>query len=142
MELQKATRKKDDPQPLKPVCKRMVISDTTTEALCLRLKENPQGLLLYRDELAGWIGSFNQYKKSGSDEAHFLSIWSGKAVRVDRKTDEQFLYVENPNLSIVGGIQPGILLRKLRGEHLDMDWPSDSYTHSLMTGYEAGRMRR
>jgi hypothetical protein len=74
---------------------------------------------LYRDELAGWIGSFNQYKKSGSDEAHFLSIWSGKAVRVDRKTDEQFLYIENPNLSIVGGIQPGILLRKLRGEHLD-----------------------
>ncbi len=118
-ENEKATRKKDDPQPLKPVCKRTVISDITTEALCLRLKENPQGLLLYRDELAGWIGSFNQYKKSGSDEAHFLSIWSGKAVRVDRKTDEQFLYIENPNLSIVGGIQPGILLRKLRGEHLD-----------------------
>ena len=116
---EKANRKKDDPQPLKPVCKRMVISDITTEALCLRLKQNPQGLLLYRDELAGWIGSFNQYKKSGSDEAHFLSIWSGKAVRVDRKTDEQFLYIENPNLSIVGGIQPGILLRKLRGEHLD-----------------------
>ena len=74
---------------------------------------------MYRDELAGWIGSFNQYKKSGADEAHFLSIWSGKAVRVDRKTDEQFLFIENPNLNIVGGIQPGILLRKLRGEHLD-----------------------
>jgi hypothetical protein len=118
-ESEKASRKKDDPQPLKPVCQRMIISDTTTEALCLRLKENPQGLLLYRDELAGWIGSFNQYKKNGSDETHFLSIWSGKAVRVDRKTDEQFLYVENPNLSIIGGIQPGILLRKLRGEHLD-----------------------
>ncbi|MBW7989802.1 MAG: DUF3987 domain-containing protein [Planctomycetes bacterium] len=118
-ENEKAAQKKDDPQLIKPVCKRTVISDTTTEALCLRLKENPQGLLLYRDELAGWIGSFNQYKKSGSDEAHFLSIWSGKAVRVDRKTDEQFLYIENPNLSIVGGIQPGILRRKLRGEHLD-----------------------
>jgi hypothetical protein len=53
-----------------------------------------------------------------SIEAHFLSIWSGKAVRVDRKTDEQFLYIEKPNLSIVGGIQPGTLIRKLRGEHL------------------------
>ena len=118
-ESEKAARNKDELQPLKPVCKRTLISDITTEALCLRLKENPQGLLLYRDELAGWIGSFNQYKKSGSDEAHFLSIWSGKAVRVDRKTDAQFLYIENPNLSIVGGIQPGIMLRKLRGEHLD-----------------------
>ena len=116
---EKESCKKGDPQPEKPVCERTVIGDTTTEALCLRLKENPQGLLLYRDELSGWIGSFNQYKKGGSDEAHFLSIWSGKAVRVDRKTDEQFLYIEKPNLSIVGGIQPGTLIRKLRGEHLD-----------------------
>ena len=118
-ENKKASCKKDDPQPAKPICKRMVVSDTTTEALCVRLKDNLRGLLLCRDELAGWIGSFNQYKKGGSDEAHFLSIWSGKAVRVDRKTDEQFLYIERPNLSIVGGIQPGILLRKLKGEHLD-----------------------
>ena len=59
---EKAAWKKGEPQPLKPICQRTVISDTTTEALCLRLKENPQGLLLYRDELAGWIGSFNQYK--------------------------------------------------------------------------------
>ena len=51
---EKESCKKGDPQPEKPVCKRTVIGDTTTEALCLRLKENPQGLLLYRDELAGW----------------------------------------------------------------------------------------
>ena len=111
--------KKDASQHTKPICRRIVVSDITVEALCLRLKENPQGLILHRDELGGWISSFNQYKKNGADETQFLSIWSGKAVRVDRKTDEQFLYIGNPNLSIVGGIQPGILLRKLRGEHLD-----------------------
>src|SRR6185369_4270855 len=59
----------EKPEP--PVCERFIVSDTTVEALAPILLENPRGLLLARDELAGWIGSFDRYAgKGGADSAH------------------------------------------------------------------------
>ena len=55
------------------------LSDTTVEALAPILRVNPRGLLLARDELAGWIGSFDRYSgkgKSGADAANWLSMLS------------------------------------------------------------------
>ena len=52
------------------------------------LLANPRGLLMARDELAGWIGSFDRYSggKGGADAAHWLSMHNGESVTVDRKT--------------------------------------------------------
>ncbi len=57
--------KKGEPEPEKPHppgCQRFAVSDTTVEALADRLADNPRGLLLARDELSGWLRSFDQYK--------------------------------------------------------------------------------
>ncbi len=53
----------DDPpeKPETPQAERCVVSDTTVEALAPLLLANPRGLLLARDKLAGWIGSFDRY---------------------------------------------------------------------------------
>ena len=59
-----ATRKTTDEPPEKPEApqaERCIVSDTTVEALAPLLLANPRGLLLARDELAGWIGSFDRY---------------------------------------------------------------------------------
>jgi hypothetical protein len=44
-------------------------------------------VLLARDELSGWFGSFDRYAKAGktgADSAHWLSMHNGESVTVDR----------------------------------------------------------
>jgi hypothetical protein len=105
--------------PVPPVCERFWVSDTTVEALAALLADAPRGLLLCRDELAGWIGSFGQYKAGkGADSAHFLTMHGARPLLVDRKTgDCATIHVARAALSITGGIQPGILHLALAQQH-------------------------
>ncbi len=108
----------DDPpeKPESPQAERCVVSDTTVEALAPLLLANPRGLLLARDELAGWIGSFDRYAggKGGADAAHWLSMHNGESIVVDRKTGiPRTIYVSQASVSVCGGIQPAILHRAL-----------------------------
>jgi len=64
----------------------MFTTDCTREALCDLLRENPRGLLVHRDELAGWARSLNQYKGGkGNDKQFWLNLWSGEPVAVNRR---------------------------------------------------------
>jgi len=107
--------------PVEPVCERFVTGDTTIEALAVLLAAQFDGLLIFRDELAGWLGSFDQYKGGkGSDKGHFLAMWSGEPLTVDRKTgDKKMLHVPRAAVSIVGGVQPAVLCNAIKGEHLE-----------------------
>ncbi|MFM7135240.1 MAG: DUF3987 domain-containing protein, partial [Planctomycetota bacterium] len=68
---------------------RLQVGDVTTEALAQLAEESPRGLLCIRDELAGVLGGFNQYKKSGGrDEQFWLSAIDGKSHFVDRKSSQ------------------------------------------------------
>jgi len=101
----------EPPEPPKPTQQRILINDTTTEALVTILSENWRGVLMARDELAGWVKGMDQYKQGGrgSDRQFWLSTWAAAHSSVDRKGAEGVLYVSRPSISIVGGIQPDIL---------------------------------
>lgn len=107
------------PEP--PACERCMVSDTTVEALAPILSENPRGLLLNRDELAGWIGSFDRYAgkgKAGTDSPNWLSMFSAEAIVVDRKSGEpRTIVVPQAAVCVIGGIQPGVLRRALGDAH-------------------------
>lgn len=108
-ELLKWKRKPDgDPpaEPQPPAFERALIEDTTIEALAPILRANPRGVLLHRDELAGWIGGLDRYAQNGGgDVARWLSIFNGEPITVDRRTTGT-TYVACPAVSIIGGIQP------------------------------------
>jgi hypothetical protein len=106
-------------RPEQPVCERFWVSDVTVEALAARLSQAPRGLLVVHDELAGWIGSFGQYKGGkGADSAHWLTMHGARDLLVDRKTgDSTTVYVPNAAVSVTGGIQPSILRAALAQEH-------------------------
>lgn len=108
-------------RPEPPPCERFIVSDTTVEALAPILLANPRGVLLARDELAGWIGSFDRYAgkgKAGADAANWLGMFSADSIIVDRKTGvPRTVYVPQAAVCVVGGIQPGILHRALGSEH-------------------------
>jgi putative DNA primase/helicase len=106
-----------------PVAKRYVVNDSTVEALGERLKENPRGLLLNRDELTGFFKSLDKQGHEG-DRAFYLEAWNGTGTnymydRIGRGT----VRIPSVTLSIFGTIQPGPLLRYVRqaasGENAD-----------------------
>ena len=104
--------------PEKPVCKQIIVSDITTESLICVHKANPVRLCLYSDELATWYSSFNRYRKSGSgDEQFWLSVHSGSPICFNRKTNDEVMSIAEPCISVIGTIQPGILVSNLSGRH-------------------------
>jgi hypothetical protein len=101
-------------EPEKPPQRRLIVTDTTTEALVRILTDNPAGVIGYFDELAMLLGSFDTYrgaKSSGRDRAIWLELYNGGERLIDRVTTEH-QRVPNWGACIVGGIQPG-RLRKL-----------------------------
>ena len=89
-------------QPERPPS--LFTTDPTIEALIKLLAENPKGILLFQDELSSFLLNFERYKKGGGDREQYLNLWSGTQVKVDRVSKQ--LYVPDPFLSLLGGIQP------------------------------------
>jgi hypothetical protein len=104
-----------------PACERYIVSDTTVEALAPILLANPRGVLLARDELAGWLGSFDRYAgkgKASADAANWLSMFNAESIIVDRKTGTpRTIHVPQAAVCVCGGIQPTILQRALTIEY-------------------------
>ena len=114
-------RQKNEPQPERPappVCSRTLVSDVTIEGLAPHLADSPRGLLLERDELNGWLQSFDQYKGGkGGDVNHWLTMHRAGLLLVDRKTgDRKTIRAPRAAISITGTIQPATLTRVLTPE--------------------------
>ncbi len=109
----------DPPQkPEEPIAERFWCDDQTVEALAPLLQNQPRGLLMAKDELAGWWNSFDQYRSGkGGDSARWIEMFGGRAMQTDRKTGPKLIYVPRAAISIAGGIQPGILRRCLTQTH-------------------------
>jgi hypothetical protein len=91
----------------KPIYNKTILSDFTPEKLSETLQQNKKGVLIFRDELLGWIKSFDKYKKGG-DQQMYLEFFNGDAISVDRVSKGP-IRVENPNVNILGGMQPKVL---------------------------------
>lgn len=102
----------DEPpeEPEKPNRKRNIVSDTTVEALAPIMLDNPRGIMLIRDELAGWITSMNQYKSGkGGDIQFFLECWSCGQFTIDRKSLDNPILIPHTYLTVCGTCQPETL---------------------------------
>src|SRR5205814_1335386 len=77
---------------------------------------SPRGIVVVRDEVAGWFDSFGRYKNraGGSDVPAWLSIFDGGAVSYHRKTGlPRDVEIDRALVAVCGGIQPDILRRHL-----------------------------
>ena len=88
-----------------PIPPSLVLHDLTPEALGVVLQGNPRGVLVQRDELAGWLGSMYRYDKSGAARAFFIEAYGGRAYRIDRKQAAPIL-IPHLTISLLGGMQP------------------------------------
>jgi hypothetical protein len=109
--LLKAKEEMDIQEPPPP---RLVVNDATVEALGERLNENPNGLLLIRDELSGWLSKMGQ-EEFASDRAFYLEAFNGKDDYTYDRIGRGTIRIENCMLSIVGGIQPSKIAPVVKG---------------------------
>jgi len=92
-----------------PPERRYMTNDTTVEKLGELLAANPNGLLVFRDELTGWL---RQLDKDGqeSSRAFYLESWGGKGGFTFDRIGRGTLHIDSACVSILGGIQPGPLV--------------------------------
>lgn len=106
----------EDANISEPVRRRYTTADSTVEKIGELLRDNPRGMLIYRDELSGFLASLDRDGREG-DRAFFLEAWNGNGRftfdRISRGTVE----IEAATLSILGGIPPGPLQSYLRAMH-------------------------
>jgi putative DNA primase/helicase len=105
-----AAGEEQEPEP-RPA--RYVINDCTIEKCGELLVDNPNGLLMFRDELVGFLKSFERQGHEG-DRAFYLEGWNGNGSYEFDRIVRGSTHVKGLCLSVFGSIQPGPLGRYLR----------------------------
>ena len=93
---------------------RYTVNDTTTEKLGELLAQNPNGLLIVRDELAGWLVSLEKDSRKG-DREFYLESWNGDGSYTYDRIGRGTIHITRLCVSIVGGIQPGKFAKYVSG---------------------------
>jgi hypothetical protein len=99
---------------------RLVLQDTTVEAAQEILRDSPDGVLCYQDEMSGWFGAMDKYsgtRGSAKDRAFWLEAFNGAPYSVQR-IGRGSVFIENLSISLIGGIQPEPI-RKIAEDSVD-----------------------
>ncbi|MBG0800780.1 DUF3987 domain-containing protein [Methylocystis sp. H4A] len=92
-------------EPREPIS--LTSNDVTPESLGEMLSRHERGMMVFRDEVAGWIGGMEKYsagKGGASDRAFWLKAFDGGPYKVNRISRKA--YIPNLSISLLGGIQP------------------------------------
>jgi hypothetical protein len=98
-----------------PILKRYSVTNATPEALGELMRQNPQGLLLERDEIMGFLRDLDR-EDHADHRAFMLETWAGNgAFTFDRIGRGFNLHIPAMCLSIIGTTQPGCLRAYVSG---------------------------
>ena len=88
-----------------PIRHRYALTDATVEKIGTILAHQPRGVLMFRDELAGWLGGMTRYSGGSSDRPFWLEAYGGRAFMVERMGRDA-VYIDFLSVGVLGGIQP------------------------------------
>jgi putative DNA primase/helicase len=109
----------DEDQDSPPTLKRYIANDTNVASLGVLLQQNPNGLLVFRDEIVSLLDNLDR-EECVSERGFYLTAWSGDSpYTFDRIGRGLHLSIEGVCLSMLGSTQPGrisqYLSRAIRG---------------------------
>jgi hypothetical protein len=109
----KAPPQPPPPVPEEPIAPRLVLSDVTIERVAVLLaRAAPKGVMMTRDELAGWLIGMTAYNDGA--RAFWIEAYGGRPYRVDRVKHPDPIMVPRLAVSWHGGIQPERLAEVMR----------------------------
>jgi putative DNA primase/helicase len=95
-------------EPEEPVARRYIVNDTTVEKIGELLNENPNGLLIFRDEMIGFLRSMDRDGHE-NDRSFYNVAWEGSQSYTYDRIGRGTVVIDHACVSLVGGIQPGPL---------------------------------
>ena len=101
-----------------PARQRFIANDATVPKLGELLRDNPRGVLVFRDELMGWLRSLETEGREG-DRGFYLEAWNGTGRFTYDRIGRGTVDIEAACVSVLGGIQPGPLLGYLAAKAWD-----------------------
>lgn len=110
--------KEATPQPIYPILTKSILTNFTPEVLYKRLDENLRGCTVLSDEMATFFDGMNNYSK-GDQIGVYLSLWSNQTTTIDRIGNPIPLFIQNPYLSIIGGLQPRVLANSFPAQKMN-----------------------
>jgi putative DNA primase/helicase len=94
-----------------PICKRYKTNEANEASLGAILVENPNGVLVVRDEIVALFRNFDSEHKAGERE-FFLTGWNGNSPHtIDRIVRGKNLHIPGVCISLLGTTQPGKIAR-------------------------------
>jgi len=126
---QKLTGLKEKLKKATVVARRYITQDATVEKLGELLRDNPRGLMVSRDELAGWLRTLEKPGREG-DREFYLESWNGTGSYTFDRIGRGTVHIPAVTISLVGGIQPG-KLRKYIDEATDQGGGADGLLQRL-----------
>jgi Protein of unknown function (DUF3987) len=95
--------------PSEPTLRRYIANDTNIASLGELLQQNPNGVLVFRDELVSLLRSLDQEDRE-SEKGFYLTGWNGDSpYTFDRIGRGLHLRIERVCLSLLGSTQPGTI---------------------------------
>jgi hypothetical protein len=97
----------------RPLHHRVMLMDVTIEHVQEVMRDSPDGILVFHDELAGWFGGMDKYNSgagASSNRAFWLQAYNGKPYtwgRIIRGSG----HIPNLSTCVLGGIQPSVIQR-------------------------------
>ncbi len=109
----------EEPNPSK-----ILLGQITIEALFDVLAQNPLGVGMVDEELTGFLEGMGQYKSGKSNELQYwLKLFDNpKTDSITRKGNKE-LVIRNGNVTIFGGVQPGLLTAIANGKMTSIGLP-------------------
>ena len=103
-----------DIDPVEPEAPRLRLNDSTIEKVSMILATaSPKGVLMTRDELAGFLLGMNNYNEGA--RAFWLEAYGGRPYRVERVKTPAPINIRHLAVSWFGGTQPERLAEMLNG---------------------------
>lgn len=91
-----------------PTERRLWTADSTIEKLGVILNENPDGILILRDELTGWLKTLDRPGHE-QDRAFYLEAWNGEGSFTFDRIGRGKTHIKNLTISLLGTIQPSMI---------------------------------
>jgi putative DNA primase/helicase len=96
-----------------PTLRRYIANDTNVASLGVLLQQNPNGLLVFRDELVSLLDNLDR-EENASERGFYLTGWGGDSgYTFDRIGRGLHLHIEGVCLSLLGSTQPGTISQYL-----------------------------
>jgi hypothetical protein len=97
-----------DPAPVEPIRRVYVTNDTTYEKLCEILVDNPQGVLVHRDEFVSLL-RYLDLEQNSTAKGFFNSAWRGMDNYATHRVIRGHTFVKSACVSLFGTTQPGVI---------------------------------